>query len=293
MRLHKNIASLLLLLLPILVTFRGGREVFGLAAFYVTALLIIFLFLRQEKPFIYSTGLDLPLMAFGAVIVFSAVHSFAVRMEGVTHAMNVLLFIALFYLMVRYRDDDGVQEKFFLVYVLLCAVLSAIVCLEGFLGWKNYVAKTILPNAHFPNHNLMAGFLAPAITTTISYAVFSRRKNWKMYAFSAILLTLLVTAQFFTFSRGAWVSIAAATAFLAIRHFRLMLKPLIALCLIALTGFVFLPQQFLAKWTTHKFASEQGTGRSIIWRTGINALKERPLTGWGLGGFGSVFNQFK
>jgi len=290
---RKNIASLLLLLLPILAAFRGGREVAGIVAFYLAALFIIFLFLRQEKPFIYSTALDVPLLAFGTVIFFSAIHSFAIRMEGIMHAMNVLLFIALFYLMVRFRDEEGVQEKFFLTYLLLCAVLSAVVCFQGFLGWKQYVAKTTLPGAHFPNHNLMAGFLAPAITTTISYIIFSGRKRIKSHILPAILLTILITAQFFTFSRGAWVSIVAGTAYLGFHNFRRMLKPLIALCIIALIGFVFMPRQFLAKWATHKFSSEQGTGRSIIWRTGINALKERPLTGWGLGSFGSVFNRFK
>ena len=139
----------------------------------------------------------------------------------------------------------------------------------------------------FPHPNILAGFSLIGIVSATSYILQRNKLNW----LAAICLAMASSLIALTFSRSAWLGlivffliILLKTKFLNTR--RIWLAFLIVLTVIVLTLFP-LNQLFLSRTTAFTNSTEKFSLNGRVWlaQQALDYIKEKPLTGIGLGSF--------
>lgn len=107
----------------------------------------------------------------------------------------------------------------------------------------------------------------------------------------AIGLTVLMVAQVLTTSRSGWIGTAATLALIGILVDRRILLALFGGMFVSLIGLwqILLPR--LQTFVNADFQSNKN--RVLVWKSALEMIQERPLTGWGPGTWGVVYPRFE
>lgn len=168
------------------------------------------------------------------------------------------------------------EEWLKLLLFKIIAASGVLICLQAYaqtmgFEWPLHFAPGIEhyhPIGFFGQHTMLGAYLAPVC------AIMCALEWWPLAAFAAFVC--LLTGSSFTclaLGVGVWV---------VLRH-RIGLRISLG---IALAGLIALGSLFLAKPSLDIFA---GNGRNLVWQETIACAKERPLLGFGPGGFSAVF----
>ncbi|OIO76271.1 MAG: hypothetical protein AUJ85_00920 [Elusimicrobia bacterium CG1_02_37_114] len=272
----KLIQILLILTLFVLAGMRGGREITGLVAFHILSLTIVFILLKSNLC-LHKTSLDLSIAGIIIILTIATIVSLITRMRGGVFFLTILIYISLFYIIVRIKDPLFLK-KFLYSIVFVCSILSIIVCISNSC-------------ANFPNENLIAGFLATGTIVSLCLIFSSQTgKNQKILLWIGLLIIL--TAQILLFSRGAWVALIIGLAVLFAFNWRKLLMPVLILILFCSTISLFIIKPHLLDKTGFKFFTPYGTARTLIWRVALNGFLHKPLLGWGIKSFENVYYKF-
>jgi O-antigen ligase len=144
----------------------------------------------------------------------------------------------------------------------------------------------------FNTPNATGLFLGPLVAAAAALVVFGERTERLV---SLTFLVVAAPALAFSFSRGAWLGLAAALVLLAILH-RRRLQAFAALGAAAL-GAMLVPA--VRSRLAHEFNPDDPYNsvntRTSVWRATIRMMSQgaRPLTGTGLNGFHAAITPFK
>jgi len=192
-----------------------------------------------------------------------------------------------------------IEESNFWRFLWIMAAFVSLITVVQFWGHsffsekilENRFFRPIAGNPHFHGQGLMNFHLsfASAMGFVYSYAcarVFWRKSNdsWAKWTGFLLLSFLVGTAIFYSFSRIAWVAVFVVHLLLGfLRKWRLG----ILLFFVAFVSIIFLWQSNLGvggRITEFINTKSNGLqGRLIVWRSAIEMIKDRPLTGVGFG----------
>lgn len=239
-----------------------------------------------------------PVLAFTAVTILSALVSG--HAAASLAASKGLLLMAALYVTADALPDARAADRF-LSWLALAAAVAAVAGLaqvvacpshdpalqpaSGLGRW--FFHRCDRARAFFSIYMTLAGVLTLVLLATLPRLLPGTVRRWSVPVW---LVTLGGLAM--TYTRGAWLGLAAGAAALLpmSRKGRLVL----------LLGLVLLPAIFLLgpRDLSHRFRSmfdpaEAGiTERVHMWRSGMAMWRERPLLGWGPGGVKREYSRF-
>lgn len=183
-------------------------------------------------------------------------------------------------------------------------------------GLLQYVGVVFLPEglpwdeterafATYGNPNMLGGFLVFAVTVALGLALSEHGRAWRLVYWTGFALCGL--ALIATFTRGAWIGAALSLVLLSIIAWRQRTKlrrldlipagiigaAFIAIIVRSLAGSQTVTNIGKRLASIFDFSSGGNRFRFEIWEAATDAIKDRPLFGWGPDTFGLVFSKFK
>jgi O-antigen ligase len=308
----------LILFFAIYFLFVGGSSRYGtlyqvrvIHHIVVTSVLSLWLIhrIRQGKG-IPTTPFNLPLLALIGVWLISAITSADPRM-ALEHMWFPLTFIVIFFIIVDYfqRGRGKIIMEAFLFIVAIVIFLTGLELASWYFGlgilpdtqvsWSDVgiIIPPTLPKVSLAMgiSTLVAGFTAPAIFITATWALTVRHKSHKRIIW--IIAGLLFITLILTFSRGGLLAfiggITAFAGFRAIQHpaFTSRISPT-AIGGMAITIAIGIMALFVAM--TLPFAiGKSDEGRLDMWQSAVNMTIDNPITGVGPGLFGRAYREYR
>jgi len=200
--------------------------------------------------------------------------------------------IAMFLLVLclRYDGERGFTGLFLKVFMMFAAVEAVYGITEFIIGIKHYTTSDGLFNPVYRitgtlgHYNSIGGVLGMVLPIFFAFAVYKKTngdKQWYLYAAGilAVFACIILTS-----TRGAWMGIVSGlTVMFVVRKRKLLLIPALLLALI-----IALPQSRARLFQT---IMKPDIARLLIWESGIDMVKEKPLLGWGQDTFKEIFYQ--
>lgn len=264
--------------------------------FILTLGLVIYYMARYGRPRQSSQPLNLPAICFGIVALLS-LHATATPLRSTAFYIYTLgQYLALYYVVQTFVRGAGERKQ--LCYVFLLAAAAVTVC-----GFGQYILSPVETNIWvdkdaFPllsrrmyaplyNPNLLAQFLVIALCVSISvpckhpYLVWGKR----------ILTLALVGAVILTYSRGAWLALAALCLYLGwVENKRWWLW---FLCVPLLFGWYH--DTLYARWISLFSVSQEDTSLAMrwsMWKAALTMAGTHPILGIGWGEFKTIYPQY-
>ncbi|MEA3485261.1 MAG: O-antigen ligase family protein [Candidatus Aerophobetes bacterium] len=285
-------------------TFGITKETFAeLVILIMTVLWIIRLTETSQYQFLKSS-LTLPILAF----LMSLLISLLWTSDYYTSLLDFARWLG--YILVYFIIISSLKEKrwaFAILFVsLLSAFLAASYSILQFYGidipiWRRLGGRTRLFST-FGNPNYLAGYLAACFPVAFILWIYLKDRLQRRILF--FLMVTLYTSLLMTFTRGAWIALFLAGLFMLItlliyqkidlfRENRVRLLSLI-LALLIVTAIYSTPNSLNPK---RKNVLQRGVSvsnlkqssiqqRFLIWLSSVELVKQRPITGWGVGSFG-------
>ncbi len=253
------------------------------------------------------TKLDAPIWLFVGLAVVSCVPSIY-KYDSLLSIFRLLTCVIVYYLVVNHFDRR-LQLRFAALIVAIGAALSLLGIGQYFFGldhswWSNprYLSATYVSHAHF------AGYLEMALALNLGLLLGMNRQETASAFHLAkwrVLLSLsfvsMLTAFVLTQSRGGWIVFAVA----CIIGISLLVKnksiskgslPVFAAFLVLFIVFIGFGADRVAYRLHTIEMSEESTlmkGRIEVWERCIDMIKDRPVTGTGIGTFVWAFPKYR
>jgi O-antigen ligase len=249
-----------------------------------------------------ATPLDKPLWIFAIL----AATSFALSIykhDSFYALLRLFAYIGLYYAVVNEFDHKARRRIIWLV-ISIGGALSAYGLLQyfGIFSHSWWIPKQFLA-ATYVNHNHFAGYLELAIP--VALAMLTARSVAKSTLSKLALVSALVPmllAFVLTQSRGAWVSLGASLLimlFLTVsrnKSWARLMVIIVFIVVIAVSVIYFAGDMMSSRIATITAVSEGedvSGGRFRIWQGAAGMIKERPLTGVGIGDFDHGFYRYR
>lgn len=229
------------------------------------------------------------ILLFGIIIYFASV--FSAGGDGSRNAALVsCTLITGYFLLVNLMRTEIWIKRCVAALVSSAGIVAAIGVWEYFFGTPSskWLDTTLFADIRirvvsvFENPNVLATFLVMIFPFVLSYIVFSKTKNEKLL--SLFLCVIFVMATVFTWSRGAWVAMAAsALIFLTIYTPKtLRIFGLLILAMPAIP--ILLPDTFIDRvLSILNFSDSSISYRLYTWIGSVRAIKEHWIGGIGFG----------
>lgn len=202
---------------------------------------------------------------------------------------------------------------------LIGGALMALATLPQYVNWRLDYTQTTGQEVSTPNHpNLLVssiyqgqmpigltsnrGHAAFIVAATAILALVSLLRGWLQKRYAWPLYALLVVAVYLTSTRGAQLAFGVGLLYLLVRFWRVVgarRVVLIALIPVVLGSTMILGSSVLGVSTGKRSLPPLNTFfkrpeaflsfRPAYWRTAVEGIRQRPLLGWGYGGFGLAF----
>ena len=263
-----------LALLAALAVANGGRETAGLAVYFLISGWIFLRVFREEGRW-PDSAIGRPLRVFLLVTLAAALYSFAVRLRGLLQWTALLTYALHFQILLRDRNEAF--EDAFLRLVVALGVLFSLAAIP--LGFGVFLGTV------FPNINLLMSFVDCAALLAAARLIHGPKTAQRGLAVAAYAaLAVMAAGEWFAFSRAALFALCAGLAFLMMTgRGRRIAGPALAVLILGLGAI--LVSGRAAHRMADKVASVGTDTRWSVWRSAGRAFLQKPLQGWGLGGF--------
>jgi O-antigen ligase len=300
----------------------SGLSVFGPLAFgavepwavfalqFAAALLFLIWAARQVVSgslHVAFSPLYVPLAGFAVVVGLQLLLHVPRYLYGTISAAEFsVLYGFVFFVAVQVLFKDNNLQRILGLLGVFGFLLALFAIIQHFAGndriyWLRPVIDTASIFGPYVNRNHFAGALELLAPLPVVLATYSHRSMLERFA-SMFAGGVMVAAVFLSGSRGGMVSVVAE--FLFFTGCLLLVKKNSRQAWIGIAIFCLLSAGLLAWVGTVEMAERLGTladqfnsatrdRRSTILRDSVVMVKQRPLLGWGLGQFPSVYPQFR
>lgn len=236
------------------------------------------------------TSLDAPVLALLAVTLVSALVSEA---PGTALRRFAGSWVTLsLYLAAGWLGAPERLERFLRLCLPTAALLAAYGILQHFTGWNLFGSgalhaldlggRTIfLPRGGFSHYQTYANVFF--ILFCLSFALAAGSAG-RARALRGAVSVLLGAAVIFSFTRGIWISLLAAFTIFSWVFARRALAAIAVLGAAAMLAAVLVPSSLRNRAQTMADTSAN-VERLLLWETGWNMLRDRPLLGVGVGNY--------
>lgn len=222
-------------------------------------------------------------------------------------------FVVVFYFLgvALFRKFGNIQKYLWLYIIALCGVIVYTLIKHSAYNFDQHYSFTI-QQPFYVGHGVYAAAIAFFIPLLFIYLLVPSKFRLNAISWPAILgvLVLLLTGLFYSYTRAAWISIAAAVMALVPLFVRIRLKSLLIMIVVtAVIGLIFSSQiVYLMSRNqdeSSKDFSEHINSISNIktdasnaerinrWVCAIEMFKERPVLGWGPGTYKFEYAPFQ
>lgn len=233
-----------------------------------------------------STILNLPI-SFFFILSFLSLGLSVSPKATLNSFLQIVNYILFFYLLLYYlRKDNSLGDKILKIIIFLGIFFLLFGIIQFFQG------KAI--RANLPNSNFLAGFLVPSSGIVLSNLFFNSELRKSNKILNLFFLFLFGFALFLTRSRGGYLSlIVVLTLLLSFKRGDHLYKRL-GLALIPITivllFFISAPQSYFTNLL--KINDPYSFTRLNIWLAALKNAMDKPLFGWGLGTFETIFFRY-
>lgn len=282
-----------------------GAVVLPFAPTMVLAGLILFTFMSFVLRFIFDenmtlkrTALDLPVLLFGAILVVSALTSFAPK----SSIMSVLVYLAFMLSYYLLTNSVRSKERLFTLIVLmlfaglLVALYGIYQYVFGFAEGTTWIDEDMFSDIEtrvvstFENPNVLGEYLLLLIPVGLA-VIWGTRKGYNKLIHLCVVGALSL-CMIYTYSRGCWIGLMVAVMmFFMFYDRRFVWLGIIAL----LMSPMFLPQNVINRFLSVGDMGDTSTSyRVYIWMGTFNMLKDYWFSGIGVGteAFGRIYPMY-
>ena len=295
------VASIIVLFLAILILWKVEIGVFvvvaaipftptiplvGLVLF--TGISYLLSLITGNKKYTFKIlPIDVFILAFVAVLLYSFVTSYAVSNSLQAFVIHIVL-ISFYFMLVNIIRTKKQLNWIIITFVIVTAVIS----LYGLYQYKvggvtsdAWVDTTMFEDiksrvvSTFGNPNVLGEYLV--LILPLSVALIWTQKGWFNKSLSLIMVLLMLGCLLCTSSRGAWLGLILAMAvFAVLKDRRLIVLGIFVLILLPF---------FLPPWVINRFASignmqdSSSAYRVSVWIGSLKIVKDYWLSGIGLG----------
>ena len=172
--------------------------------------------------------------------------------------------------------------------ILCVGALEAIYALAQFFRYLPSYNRYYAYTGSFENPAIFAMLLSVCVPTAVFYALnesatLRKRLLWWMYS-----LGLLVFISF-SESRTGLIAAVLSSVIIALFESGRLKKRLFRLKTVAIV----LPLTIISLYLVYRFKEDSANGRILIWRVVLDMVKEKPLFGYGPGGFTAKYMEFQ
>jgi O-antigen ligase len=182
--------------------------------------------------------------------------------------------------------------------LLWVALLAGGVALYGFLQWPlGFNRMDGRLHSVFLIPNSLAGFLAAALPVTVALMLTATSRP--AHGGLLVLAVLQAAALAATGSRGGWLAAGAGItiALLLMGWRKVVGRSLLIGVIVAGLSVVAIdrlhPELIRPRAASLSHLLTAEPLRYLIWQSAVEMIRERPLTGWGIGAFGTAYVRFK
>ena len=285
-------------------TFRYILQSAVLSSYWDELLLIFSLCLWLYKWIIYrnqpgyiATPLDIPIIFYIAIAFCLLLINSPIMTIGIAGFRQVIQQILWYFIVAQLVSSKKNVRWLLYITVFIGGLL-------GLHGIYQYIVKAEMPSywvdrlesgittrvfSIIGSPNILGSLMVLLIPIAISF-IFSENKLLKKYIFAVITLAMCATLVF-TSSRSAWIGFVVAMGI----YFWLKDKRLIFILVIAIfAAYIFIPtiaHRINYLLSPEYLVSSATGGRVARWTIGLEALKQHPWFGLGLGQFGGAVAQ--
>lgn len=223
-------------------------------------------------------------------------------------------FVMIFYMLFsKWMSNPLSAGKIFILYAAGCII--PIVHGINFHARFNFSSFSayLMPRPFFTEHTIYGAclaFILPMLVLLVFNAKDFQLRGWKLLLLSLLTL-LIITGEFLSFSRAAWVSLAAAFVFRGFILLRVRVWMIFVLLLFAGMFAYQNSTQILETIKRNESVSNKGgisdhlmsvanvqsdasnLERINRWKCAIRMAKERPVVGFGPGSYQFVYGEFQ
>ena len=217
--------------------------------------------------------------------------------------ITVLYIVVFYFLFLTTFDKQGNIFKFYLYY----AAGLVIPILNGFIRHTKYnfthQSSYNMPKPFFNDHTLYGATLAFVIPFLffIFFIPNDYNRSVRQKIYYGLLFVLCLVAEFFAYSRAAWLSLLIIPFFMLLLRFKIRLIPILAGILVLFTILFITSPQIAEYMQRNEAKSDQGnltehvesvsnlqsdiSNRERInrWKCAIRMFQDKPVTGFGPG----------
>ncbi len=240
------------------------------------------------------TPLDIPLLLFFGVGLFIFIvnsPNYSISFEGFRAVAQYMLW---FFVIIRLADSRETAKNIYTILVLSGTLLAVHGILQYAAGtempshWVDIAEKGVRTRAFsiIGSPNILGSmmlFLSP-----MSFSLFFAEKDIYRKLFFLGSTLLMGVCLLFTFSRGAWLGMAAAALVYILLKDRRLLLPFVVAALLAYLIVPSVSDRITYMLSDEYIASSFRGGRLGRWLEGIDMAKQNPWLGAGLGHFGGA-----
>lgn len=316
----QRMKRIVLLILILYITFVGGTATPELYLFHrvlfqiVVTLIFVFWGIRMlsQRRTLPQTPFDLLIVTIVLWLFMNSLFSWDTRLSLET-IWTFLLHIALFYLMLE-TIQLGKQRWLFEGLYIAGGLIIMFSLLElvgwyfglGFGGFKQgwfeigNFSNLSPPMFHrlslvFGFSTILSNYIALLIPVILAWALTVEQHDYRISFF--LLLAGLLVVQFLTFSRGGWLGTAVGLGVFILFWFRrsyrqkLKISPrLLGITIFIASTVVVLSIILLSTQNSRDLGDR---GRTDMWTSALEMMKDKPLTGYGVRQFGVVFREYR
>jgi O-antigen ligase len=207
-----------------------------------------------------------------------------------------------------FTDLKNVKKFQWLYVIPLLAVIFYALYNHSTYGFDKPHSNMVM-KPFYNDHTAYGAIIALFLPVFTGFA-FSRQFNRSYRLISFIVLAILVTGMIFSYSRAAWVSVAASVAVFLLVYFRIRFYWVVLALFVGVGLFFMFRFQFLDKLEKNKQDSStdfvehvqsisnissdaSNLERINRWAAAIRLFKEKPIFGWGPGTYQFVYAPYQ
>lgn len=260
----------------------GALSVNALSLYGLMMFVISFFYIHTKKNnwrYLSHRYLFIAWVLFLGIGILTIFNSFSLAET----AKDILRYLSIFYsFLVGFFILKDSKDLSLLIKVIIWSALVPAV-----LSLFQIINKTGLPDdkiyrafGTFTHPNMLAFFLTLAITMAIFLILNIRKTRLEVHVYS-LLATLYTIILFFTYTRGAYLVILTVLFIIGITKFRKFLIVSFIFLLFLYVSLSSVQSRFDSIFENDLYGSI--AWRFDLWRDAYGYVKEKPLTGYGLG----------
>ena len=270
------------------------------------------LYLLTEGKFkLFKSGLNYPIIAYIIACSISLFSSVDIYIS--VYSLFSIVLLAGLYILVPNVVRERKQIRKIMISLILVSGLISIYSIVQYFGIDLLNLKVIGSgniSGPFENRNVLASFLVFTLPVSAGFLFEKISKKSKIMVGLVAIITLI--ALIYTRTRGAWVGFMGAMAFFAgakltaeggmkkifkslFTKRSLIIIFLMVICLGLLIRYDYRKGgSFTKKFLSIADLKDPATRhRFVMWRTGIDIIKENPLSGTGIGTFEKIHPKYQ